>query len=79
MDYQDFNPEDEELDALKEETEKAILKFFQHMEEKHKKMIDYMEKEGFIEKTEIPGVFKYTPEGLVLMQEQYRKFKKNGE
>jgi hypothetical protein len=77
MNHQDYTPE--EGDQYSEKmSEKAIQQFFAHMERKHKKMIDYMEQEGFIERTEEPGVFKYTPEGLVVIQEQYKKFKNNG-
>lgn len=77
MDYQDSTPEEDNNDVQKL-SEKAIQQFFLYMEMKHRKMIDYMEQEGFIERTEEPGVFKYTPEGLVVIQEHYKKIKKNG-
>jgi len=38
-----------------------------------KKCVDYLVDEGFLEKTDTPGVFKYTPEGLVLAQMELKK------
>ena len=74
MDYRDLTPEEENYKM----SEQAIQKFFEYMEKKHMKMVEYMEQEGFIERTDQPGVFKYTPEGLVVIQEHYKKLKNNG-
>ena len=77
---EEFNPDndDSELEELVNHISNSLNNFLEFMQKKEKNSLDYMEKEGFIEKTDIPGVFKYTPEGLVIMQEQYKKFKKNG-
>jgi hypothetical protein len=64
----------EEPKANSEELlKKRIHKMLQEMEQKAKKRLNYLELEGFVQKTEIPGVYEYTPEGLVAIREQYKK------
>lgn len=62
--HEEFNPnfEEDQSDASLEEAQK-----------KHQKMIDYLESEGFIEKTDTKGSYKYTPEGLALMQQRFKE------
>jgi|LauGreDrversion4_2_1035121.scaffolds.fasta_scaffold36265_2 hypothetical protein len=43
-----------------------------------KKAMRYLELEGFVERTDTPGVYKYTPEGLVLARKQYKEMKDQG-
>jgi hypothetical protein len=57
----------------KEYVEEQIQKMLRRMEEKAKQKLHYLESEGFVQKTEIPGVYEYTPEGLVIVREQYKK------
>jgi hypothetical protein len=76
----DENAEDE--DYMHQDPEKQqhieIQKLFSEMERKAKKSMHYLELEGFVEKTEVPGVYKYTPEGLVLVQQQYKRMQDDG-
>lgn len=60
-------PESEEL------VKKRIQDMLREMEKKAKQRLNYLELEGFVEKTNIPGVYEYTPEGLVAIREQYKK------
>lgn len=80
MKEENFNPDDEdlELDELVKHIQKSLSHFLEFMQKQEKNDIDYMEKEGFIEKTDIPGMYQYTPEGFALIHEQYKKHKKNG-
>ena len=55
-----------------------IQKLLAEMERKAKKAMNYLVLEGFVERTEDPNVFKYTPEGLVLAQQQYKKMREDG-
>jgi predicted transcriptional regulator len=55
-----------------------IQKLFSEIERRAKKSMEYLVMEGFIEKTSSPGVYTYTPEGLVLAQQQYKKLKEEG-
>jgi hypothetical protein len=52
---------------------KSIHRMLREMELKAKQRLNYLELEGFVQKTETPGVYEYTPEGLVAIREQYRK------
>lgn len=60
-------PESDEL------VKKRIQDMLREMEKKAKQRLNYLELEGFVEKTNIPGVYEYTPEGLVAIREQYKK------
>lgn len=62
-------PEPESDELLK----KRIQAMLREMEKKAKQRLNYLELEGFVEKTNIPGVYEYTPEGLVAIREQYKK------
>ena len=55
-----------------------IQKLLAEMELKAKKAMDYLVTEGFLEPTDTPGEYKYTPEGLVLAQQQYKQMKEDG-
>jgi hypothetical protein len=55
-----------------------IQKMFKAIEMEAKKTINYMQLEGFIEPTDRPGVYKYTPEGLVLAKQRYKKLRDEG-
>ena len=55
-----------------------IQKMFAAIEKKAKAHINYMLLEGFIEPTSERGVYKYTPEGLVLAHQQYKSLKQQG-
>ena len=67
-------PEDHTERAMQGYQEQ-IQKMLAEMEKKAEKAMRYLELEGFVEKTDIPGAYKYTPEGLVLAREQYKKMK----
>lgn len=58
---------------LRDRQHKAIQKMFADMEKRAKKSIQYLIMEGFVVPTEVPGVYEYTPEGLVLAQQKYKK------
>lgn len=55
-----------------------IQRLLAEMELKAKKAMNYLILEGFVEKTSDPEVYKYTPEGLVLAQQQYKKMREDG-
>lgn len=79
----DWNDEDdEEEDNLDgEEVNRAgdeIQKILKEISRVSKKHIEYLLLEGFIEPTDDPHVFKYTPEGLVLAQQKYEKLREEG-
>lgn len=65
-------PEDH-LEKRLRDNKEQIQKMLSEMEKKAKKQMRYLELEGFVEKTDVPGVYKYTPEGLVLAREKYKK------
>ena len=73
MDEEDWN---ENSELARRQTE--IQKLFKLMETKAKSAMNYLVLEGFIRPTETPGEYEYTPEGLVLVQNQYRKLKDEG-
>jgi hypothetical protein len=64
-------------DAHKRQHE-IIQNMFSDMEKRAKKSIEYLMLEGFIEPTEVPGVYEYTPEGLVLARQKYKKMLEDG-
>jgi predicted transcriptional regulator len=55
-----------------------IQKLFKLMEAKAKSAMNYLVLEGFIIPTKNPGEYEYTPEGLVLAQQQYKKMRDEG-
>jgi hypothetical protein len=85
QDHNDWNgdeyDDDEDFDdgaesenrRLPELHHKAIQQMFADMERRAKKSIQYLIMEGFVVPTETPGVYEYTPEGLVLAQQKYKK------
>jgi predicted transcriptional regulator len=74
--WSDEEPEKEEPLHNKQQLE--IQKLFASLEAKAKKSMQYLITEGFIEPTDEPGVFQYTPEGLVLAKMQYKKLQEEG-
>lgn len=85
--HDDWDEDDEDdWDEDEEESPKdihkqhhhAIQKMFADMESKAKKSLHYLVTEGFLEPTDDPSVYKYTPEGLVLAQQQYKKMQEDG-
>jgi hypothetical protein len=72
--------EENEADSpsRKEPSNEEVQRILAEMDKKAKNHIRYLIMEGFIEKTETPGVFKYTPEGLVLVQMQYKRLQDEG-
>jgi hypothetical protein len=73
MDESDWNEED---DVHQRQLE--IQKLFRLMEDKAKSAMNYLVLEGFVEPTETPGEYEYTPEGLVLAQQKYKKMRDEG-
>jgi hypothetical protein len=55
-----------------------VQKILKAVDLKAKKAMHYLELEGFVERTSTPGVYKYTPEGLVLARKQYKEMKDQG-
>lgn len=66
MDHDEENDSDELV-------KKRIQAMLREMEEKAKQRLNYLELEGFVEKTNTLGVYEYTPEGLVAIRKQYKK------
>jgi predicted transcriptional regulator len=56
-----------------------IQKLFRLMEAKAKSAMNYLILEGFVVPTQTPGVYEYTPEGLVLVRQHYKKLRDQGE
>lgn len=50
-----------------------IQKLINELNFRARKSVDYLVDEGFLERTDDPNVFKYTPEGLVLAQMEMKK------
>jgi hypothetical protein len=50
-----------------------IQKLINELNRRSKKCMDYLVAEGFIEPTATPGVYNYTPEGLVLAKREFKK------
>jgi hypothetical protein len=66
-----MNDYPEEESYIPQIPQEDMLKFLKKIERYQKKMIHYFELEGFIEKTDIPGVYKCTPEGIATMERMY--------
>ena len=47
------------------------------MEQRAQKAMNYLVLEGFLKPTGTPGEYEYTPEGLVLAQQQYKKMQED--
>jgi predicted transcriptional regulator len=79
-----FDDEDEEYDREYERepaqppAQLEMQKLLRQLELKSKNMFRYLITEGFIEKTDRPNEYKYTPEGFVLAQQQYKKMREEG-
>lgn len=70
---------DEDLsESNNESRQREIQKLFAEMMVKAKKSMHYLLLEGFVEPTDDPNLFKYTPEGFVMAQKEYRKLKDQG-
>jgi predicted transcriptional regulator len=74
MNEDDWTDDPQEEDARSRE----IQKVFAEMERNAKKALHYLVLEGFVKPTDTPGVYEYTPEGLVLAQKQYKKMQDDG-
>jgi hypothetical protein len=75
--------DDDEYDEEKDmpgETNKQreIQKLFAEMMLKARKTMHYLVLEGFVEPTDDPNIFKHTPEGFVIAQQEYKKLKDQG-
>jgi len=76
---EDWYEEDEPRNASKQEpNSEEVQKMLLEIDRKTKNHIRYLILEGFIETTDNPKVFKYTPEGLVMVSAQYKKLKEEG-
>jgi hypothetical protein len=69
---------DEAEDQNHKDLSQEIQKLLTELEVKAKKAMNYLVLEGFVERTDDPNVFKYTPEGLVLAQQQHKKMLEDG-
>jgi len=67
----------EEEDTQSEEAAE-VQKILAAVDLMAKKAMRYLELEGFVERTDTPGVYKYTPEGMVLARKQYKEMKDQG-
>lgn len=76
-DDEDGEDAEDEIDASKEEAY-TIQKILRDISRVAKKQMEYLVLEGFIEPTEDPNVYKYTPEGIVLIQQKYEKLREDG-
>lgn len=72
-----FDDEDEDEQPLAQQ-QLEMQKLLKQLELKSKNMFRYLITEGFIEKTDRPDEYKYTPEGFVLAQQQYKKMREEG-
>jgi hypothetical protein len=73
--YESDNESPEENHKKKNQ---EIQRMLSDLERYAKKQIQYLLLEGFIEPTDDPKVYNYTPEGIVLAQQQYKKLKDEG-
>lgn len=73
-DHEDWAEEHDPKDTQNAE----IQRLLSELELRAKTAMNYLILEGFVETTETPGVYKYTPEGLVLARQQYKKMKEEG-
>jgi hypothetical protein len=69
---------DEDTMSGGENKQREIQKLFAEMMVKAKKTMHYLVLEGFVEPTDDPNIFKYTPEGFVMAQKEYKKLKDQG-
>ena len=67
-----------EDEDTQEEEALEVQKMLAAVDQMAKKAMRYLELEGFVERTSTPGVYKYTPEGLVLARKQYKEMKDQG-
>jgi len=65
-------------DNLPKNQNSEIQKLLAEMESKAKKAMHYLVLEGFVEPMGTPGLYKYTPEGAILAQQQYKKMQDEG-
>jgi predicted transcriptional regulator len=72
-----FDDENEDEQSLAPQ-QLEMQKLLRQLELKSKNMFRYLITEGFIEKTDRPDEYKYTPEGFVLAQQQYKKMREEG-
>jgi hypothetical protein len=56
-----------------QEKVEQIQKLINELNHRSKKCMDYLVAEGFIVPTDTPGVYNYTPEGLVLARRELKK------
>lgn len=73
-----FDDEEEQRDNEHMSQQLEMQKLLKQLELKSKNMFRYLITEGFIEKTDRPDEYKYTPEGFVLAQQQYKKMREEG-
>ncbi len=73
-----MDPDDTDNESKMSRREAEIQKMFEALEKRARKRTDYLLAEGFIETTDVPGVYKYTPEGLVLVHQHYKKLRDEG-
>lgn len=76
MNKDDWFDDEKETDNQQQQLE--MQKLLMQLELKAKNMFRYLVTEGFIEKTDRPDEYKYTPEGFVLAQQQYKKMREEG-
>ena len=74
-DHDDWTDERENSSSAQDLEMQRLLA---ELDRKAKKAAHYLELEGFIEKTETPDIYKYTPEGYVLVKQQHKKMQENG-
>lgn len=73
-----WNDGDEDESSQAESKQREIQKLLSEMMVKAKKTMHYLVLEGFVEPTDDPNLFKYTPEGFVMAQKEYKKLKEQG-
>jgi hypothetical protein len=61
-----------------DEAKLNMQKMLNELQKRTDTAMKYLLAEGFVEASDTPGVFKYTPEGYVLAQQQYEALKKQG-
>lgn len=54
-----------------------VQRLLAELQRKAANCMRYLVLEGFLEPSETPGEYKYTPEGLVLAQQAYRKLQQS--
>jgi hypothetical protein len=74
-----FDSADEpESSQMSKKQKIEIQKMFSEIEARATNAMNYLVAEGFLERTEDPYVYRYTPEGLVMAHQQYKKIKEKG-